>query len=208
MRVIGLAHDLRLTGSHALSWAVAGLWRVIVGRSVDLHQLGEIDLRTEGILYSAKVRAMGIRGHLDAIGEACGHIVHEVISRFAIAVADVPSNRQLRIRVNRRPCPNIAAALTLFIGGNVALLASHKGPNFVALNAAAGKIAESLVLKIGASRSCIDQEFYDAVNGNVSQARGGAERIALANAAEDLRPFLSAQFVHEYIMLARASIVK
>ena len=50
---------------------------------------------------------MAVCGHLDAISEPSREIVHKVVGRFAIVVADVPAGDEFGCGVNRRPRPNI-----------------------------------------------------------------------------------------------------
>jgi hypothetical protein len=84
---------------------------------------------------------MRVSGQLDAIGEAASEIVHEVVGRTRIAVADVPARNQLCLGVDRRPRPDIAPTLLALVGGHVLLFAAYERPNLVALDALAGQIS-------------------------------------------------------------------
>lgn len=153
MGVVRLAHDLRLTRSHTLCRTIAGFWRVVEGLTVNLYQLSKVDFNTESILDGAKIGAMAICGHLDAIGEPSGQVMHEVVSGLRIPVANVPAGNELRFGINGDPRPDIAATATFFLCGDVGFLSSHEGPDFVALDTLAIQIAESfvLILRAGAA---------------------------------------------------------
>ena len=86
---------------------------------------------------------MTVRGHLDAISEPSCEIVHEVVSGLGIPVADVPARDKFGFRINRRPRPDIATTVTLFLCGNVRFLGSYEAPNFVALDTLAIQVAET-----------------------------------------------------------------
>jgi hypothetical protein len=86
---------------------------------------------------------------LHAIGEPSRKIVHEVISGGGITIADIPARDKFGFGINRRPRPNVAPALALFLGRHIDFLAADERPNFVALDKLAGEIAENLVLIFG-----------------------------------------------------------
>jgi hypothetical protein len=62
---------------------------------------------------------MRVSGQLDAIGEPGREIMHEVVSRARIPVADVPARHQLGFGINRRPRPDITATLAALTVGYV-----------------------------------------------------------------------------------------
>ena len=66
------------------------------------------------------------------------------------------------------------------LGGHVLLLRVHERPNLVTLHATALEIAEGAVLVLLAGFAHIHQKLGHGVDGNVGQARRGAEAAALA----------------------------
>ena len=178
VHVSRLADNLGLASAHANGGRVAGLWRVVVGLAVNLHQLRVVDLTAESILNGLEIWAMAVRGHLDAIGEPSRQIMHEVVSGIGIPVAYIPARYKLGFGINCGPRPNVAPAMTLFFCGNVRFLGSHERPNFVALDTLARKIAESFVLKFRAGFSEIGQKPHYRTAMNASHAGRCAERIS------------------------------
>jgi hypothetical protein len=73
---------------------------------------------------------------------------------------------QLRVRVERRPRPDVAPTLRLFVGLDVPFLRADKRPDFIALDALGPDAADRLVLILRARLAKFDQQltmvFFDA----------------------------------------------
>jgi len=70
-----------------------------------------------------------------------------------VAISNHERWDELRIRINRNPCPNITESkLTFLIGGDVLLFGVAEAPALIALNPLALESAKRAVLVIG---SCI-----------------------------------------------------
>jgi hypothetical protein len=131
-----------------------------------------------------------------------------VVGCIAVPVADVPARNELGIGANRRPRPNIAATLALFVGRNIPLFAANKIPNLVALDALAGQVAESFVLIGRTSRAEINQELHDSRAMHTRHASRSAKRIALDQAGSYPSAVRGGKLVHEFNMLDRSGICK
>src|SRR6202020_2925168 len=167
-----------------------------------------VDLRSESILHGLEVRAMAVCGHLDAIGEPSGEVLHEVVSGLRIPIADVPARDKLGFGINGGPRPNVATAFSLFVCGNVALFGSNERPDFVALNALASQVAESDILILGTSFAEISQELHYGRAVNAGHASRGAKGITLDQAGNHPSAFFCGNLVHEFkiaSMLERSS---
>ena len=175
--------------------------------AVNLHQHRIIHVRAKRILNCVQIRLVSIRGQLHAGCKACLQIVNEVIRRASVARANEPARHKFRIRINGRPCPNVAVALGLVFRRGVLFLAAHKRPDFVALNPFARQIFQRLVLVIRAKLARINQQLHNAVNRNINQSGRGANAATVNQTAKNLDPFFGVQFVHGDSMLARAGIV-
>jgi len=136
--------------------------------------------------------------------------MHEVVSRFTVAVADEPARDKLGIGADRSPSPDITATLTAFICGNIALFAPNEIPNFIALDTLAGEATKRLILVLGTSVTEIDQKLHYRRAVNASHARSGAKGITLNQAGNYPRAFFRGNLVHKFkvaLMLDRSSIM-
>ena len=99
-----------LMGADAFGGAVAALgalWR----RTVNLDQHGIVDIGAERAFDRLQIGLMTVARQLDAIGEPLRNIIHEPLRAFAVATADEVGGDELRVRVHRNPCPNVAGAI-------------------------------------------------------------------------------------------------
>jgi hypothetical protein len=80
--------------------------------------------------------------------------------------------------------------------GDVLLLGVAERPDLVALDDLARQIAQGVVLVVRARFPEIDQQLDDRVFRRAGHAHRAADRHALDQAADDLRPLLSRQPVH------------
>ena len=74
--LVGLASDQDAVSRLALRWAVAALFG-LSGGAVDLHELSEVHLCPEHVLYRVDVDAQTIGGQLHAIPQPFGQVVDE-----------------------------------------------------------------------------------------------------------------------------------
>ena len=66
------------------------------------------------------------------------------------------------------------------------LLHLHVGPNFVALDALAGKILHLLIVELFAAGPDLDHEAHDRIPVGIRHPLGGTDRIALNQGSDDL----------------------
>lgn len=125
---------------------------------------------------------MAVCGQLDAMRQPSGQIVHKVICRASITGADKPARHKFRVRIKRNPRPHAARSAALHIFWHVLVFGINERPDFIALDALAIQVAESLVLIGGAGRAKFNQQLLNRCAVNARHADSGAERIALNQA--------------------------
>ena len=132
----------------ALGWAVPNF---LLTRTINLNQLGIINVGSESAFDGIKVNAQAVCGELDAMREPFCQIVNEHLRRSRVTIAGHERRNQFCVRVNRNPSPNVSVSEFPFLfGGYVLLFRVAELPNFIALNPLAFQVAESAVLIIGA----------------------------------------------------------
>jgi opacity protein-like surface antigen len=73
---------------------------------------------------------MAVAGKLDAIAETLAQVSEKFPRGLPAAVTDVPRGDQLRVRVDRNPCPNVASLARDFLfNRRVDLLGVNETPN-------------------------------------------------------------------------------
>jgi hypothetical protein len=98
-------------------------------------------------------------------------IVHKAHGVVAIPAPDEPRNDQLGVGINRGPRPCIAVSQILsFRGRDILLPGIGKRPDFVDLYSAGFYVANSSVMKAGASLSGVDQQLGHGVDRHVADA--------------------------------------
>src|SRR5207249_4258789 len=101
-----------------------------------LNQLRVVNLIGEGINNSVEIDLMAIAGKLYTIRQAVCEVLDKLRSRVGIALAHHPGNRQLTIRIQRYPGPDIASNLACGdLLRYVLLLRIAEAPNLIHLNA-------------------------------------------------------------------------
>src|SRR5687768_9309834 len=142
---VGFANYAFFFATSANSRTIALLALGIV--SVNLHKPGVIDIFTERLQNGLEVSSQTVRGKLNAIRKAGGHIRHERISGLRVAFAKSPARNQLSVGINCCPGPNIPRDLTLRnVRRDLLLLAVAEGPNLIDLHALAGQMSERPIL--------------------------------------------------------------
>src|ERR1022692_836263 len=182
---IGIAHDRYGAGTDALRGAVALLFRAI--RPVHLDEHGVVDLRPEAILHGIQIGLVAVCGQLDAMAETAREVLDEFCSGSAVARADYPARDQFRIGIDGRPGPHAAdAELAFLLLWNVLVLRPDERPDLIALNPAAGEIAEHAVLILGADRASLYKELCDGVLGHAGNADSSADAVSVYEAPNHL----------------------
>jgi hypothetical protein len=74
----------------------------------------------------------------------------------------------------------------------ILLFAVAKIPDFIALNAFTGEIAEGVVLMLSASRPYINKQFRYSIDGAASKTADGPKAVTFDKHPDYLRPFLCA----------------
>jgi hypothetical protein len=169
---------------------------VVAGAPVDLDQLRVVDVVTERGIDRVQVRPVAVRGQLDAMREPASDVLHKGPSIFKVAGANAVADRKLCVRIEGYPRPDVAPPLLGVLDGDVALLRADERPNLVHLHLLTGKVAHGAVLVDAASLAQVDQQLDDGVLRHASHADGGADAVALDQAADDLLPLLCRQAIH------------
>src|SRR5205809_7533192 len=112
-----------------------------------------------------------------------------MISRASITFPDKPAWNKLRVRVDCRPCPNVAMTFGFLLYSRVLFLAANKSPRFIGLKATAFQIAKNFVLIVRARFASRAKKFHDGIDCGVGQSRSRSNRISFAKAMQDLRSF-------------------
>src|SRR5271165_7453502 len=139
---------------------------------------------------------MRICSDLRTANNAICSIAHEVVGRIFSSVADVIRDAQFRVRINRRPSPNVAPPGFLLLWRHVLLLRANEFPDFVTLQASNAEIANVAVMVSSASVSQVHEKPSHCVLRNTSHADSGASRAPLDQAPNNLRATGCIQFVH------------
>ena len=106
-RRIRVAHNRVLDRADALGRAVAARASVVRGENLIQHRVVGVEIDH---LDGLQISLVAVCGELDAIGEPRLEIAHERYAGVLAAIADVPRNDQLGIRVDGGPRPNVARA--------------------------------------------------------------------------------------------------
>src|SRR6266850_103991 len=142
-------------------------------RAVNLDQHRIVNRRTESIFHCVHVYAVAVRSELDAILEAIGQVLHELVCDCSITSADAITNAEFGISVQCRPGPNIAPSLSLFVRSDVLRFRANKGPNLIALHALRWHVDYTVMMVFGARSSEINKQFRHRVDRNIGEAAGG-----------------------------------
>jgi hypothetical protein len=123
--------------------------------TVNLHQLGKVDILTERSLDCFAVELQSVARQLHAMRKTAREVFHEVTRCNGITLADHPARDQLRIGVDGRPRPNITANAVLLdlLRCCVLLFTPDELPDFIDLNPFAMKIDHRFVQEVRARRS-------------------------------------------------------
>ncbi len=68
----------------------------------------------------------------------------------------------------------------------MSLLHLHIGPDFVALDALAGKVLHLLIVELFAAGTDLNHEAHDRIPVRIGHALGGTDRIAFYKGSDDL----------------------
>lgn len=194
---------IRLAGDHpdarpgAHRRAVAGFRPRLF--TVNLDQLRVIDLRAERILHRLNIGLVRVGRQLNAMAQAAGQIVHELVRRASVPPSDMPAGNQLRFGIDRRPRPHVAVTeLPALLLRDVLRLGVAEGPDFVALQPAAFEVAEHPVLELGARLASFDLELNDGVDRHPAEAGGRPDADAFNEAGEDAGAGFGGELVHAH----------
>lgn len=139
---------------------------------------------------------MPIRGQVNAGGGTRCQILHEARGGTGVADAKMPARSELRIRINRRPDPAVAAPAPLFIARHVALPAVHEGPGLAALNALTGQVHQRLALELFANRTTVRNRHQDGRLRHSGLPRSDVDRRASTESCEGLSAGISIETIH------------
>ena len=114
---------------------------------------------------------------------AIGHKRHGVVTG---ALADAIGRDQLGLRINRHERPLVAQAAAVVTLLKVHLLLADIGPDFVNLDPLAGQVPHLLIGERSTAGPDLDHKAHDRIPVSIGHPLGGADRIALDQAADDL----------------------
>ena len=121
---IGVAVDAANVEPGADGGAVAALALNTGRRVVNLVEHRVIDVPGKRGLNGVDVETQAVGGELDPVGEPRSQVPHENFRIKRCALTHEPAGHQLRVAVDRRPCPHIAVAeLALVLMGTFRSLA-------------------------------------------------------------------------------------
>jgi hypothetical protein len=123
-------------------------------------------------------------------------IVHEVICASGIALADEPARNEFCVSIERNPRPNIASAFRFVLRTAILFLGVNKAPNFVALQALAGEIAQRLVLIFRAGAAKIAKQCHNRCAMHAGHTGDRPQGIYFHQCSDNLCSFFGAQLVH------------
>src|SRR5579863_3546253 len=103
---IGIPADGFHIATDARCWRVARL--IFTRGTVNLLQLGIVDVRSESILYRFKINLVAVRGDLHPAINPAGTILHELFRPFAVASANQVTHTQLGVSVDTCPRPDVS----------------------------------------------------------------------------------------------------
>ena len=139
---------------------------------------------------------MPVRRELHPVDQAGGEILHELRRAPGIARAHQEGRHQLRVRVDRRECPDVAHAEDAFqLGGDVLRLRVDEAPDLIHLQPLAGQTPERLVLVADAHLPDLPPELHDGVFRDVGHAGGSTDATALDQSGHDLDSLRGAEHV-------------
>src|ERR1019366_9148501 len=103
--------------------------------AVYLCDLSKVGLTRAHILNPAPVEAETLSRQLEAVRfrDAVTKIGQELVSGFAVTLADCVRRNQLRVSINGDERPGIPKFIGI-VGANIALFLGHERPNFIALS--------------------------------------------------------------------------
>lgn len=191
---VGVSADnvgLRLDDHGRAVAASIGGWAVLL----DQHRV--VNLAVEREAHGVAVGGEAVRGELDLVFDARGHVEHELARSRHVAVAYRVRDHELRVGVERGPGPDGAdARLAFHRTRDVAVLGVAKTPDLIALDPLAPEAAERLVLVIRARLAQVPNELQDRALGDARHAADRANRAALDESGDDLAAGFQVQAVH------------
>jgi len=181
---------------HRLFFAALALGRAVAlftfrRFAVNLHQHRVVNFFTERSLYGIQVNGVAVSRQLDAIGETLSKILNERACGGGMTPADHERADQFRIGVHGNPSPDIANRTARVIRFcDVLFLRADERPNFVALNALARQVHQTIVHVLRAGRAQFNQQFRNRILGNPGHANRRTDRVAFDQRSNHLSLFL------------------
>jgi hypothetical protein len=142
------------------------------------HEPRIVDVLAKRLHDGLEICCQPVRGKLNAIRKAGGHIGNKHVSGHRIALANGPRRNQLGICIDCRPGPRIASTLGHTLG-DVLLFAVAECPDLIDLKATAGEVPEGGILEFGTGRAEFHKAFIDGVPGDSGNPRRRAHRTAV-----------------------------
>lgn len=166
-----------------LSWGVAFI-SVLAVIAIELRKLCEVSIPAERFLDRLAVEDIGIGSQLDAmVRHAAPNVAHEGLGVLTGALADQERGNELSIRVQGDEYPLIAK-LCRIVFADMAGLLHQEGPDFIALQTAAGQFAHFFVHQLFAAFAREYQQAHDSVPVQAREPFCGSDRAAFKKASQ------------------------
>ena len=101
---------------------------------VNLHELGEVDIRAESVLNRADVGGEAVRCELRPVLDPGAQVRHQSECIVRGTLADDIGENEFRFRIESNPSVLIADGAIILASPNVLLFAVNEGPNLVCLD--------------------------------------------------------------------------
>jgi len=147
--------------------------------AIQLHKLREVNVQPERILDSIPVERESVGGELHLIPQTARQIADKTACAVHRALSDEVGSNQLGFRIHSHKNPLVADLVRVGIASDAALFLLNEGPDFVALDIATAKVAQSGIEQARTALSNHFQETQDGVPVQPRESFGAADRAAL-----------------------------
>ncbi len=115
--------------------------------AVHFYKLCIIHIAAESALYSFQICFVTICCQLNAVCQACAHIIHKFDCILTIATTNEIADNHFAVGVERRPRPIVASLSRCGLRFRyIFLLSVYKRPDFIALNAFSRNVANGFIM--------------------------------------------------------------
>jgi hypothetical protein len=173
-----------------------------VSRSVELEQLGEVDVRSEVFLDGRDVAAKPIRRDLESSRDALAQILDELIGADTFALCDQIRQDHFCFAVNCHP-DVLVAPLFRTVAVQMGFLGVNEGPEFVRLHEARKNIPHAGIEKASGFLTDREKQGQNRALVDASSAGDSADTHSFKQERDDLHGLFSRDIVPSKGPLAR-----